>query len=162
LVCWQAPALPGILAAAAIAMAGKEPRDIRVVWIRPVPGLAFIANEVGRRRDWQTVIEAQPLAHHPQADGAGTVLACEHGVVRPKGGGSARPNRSRRLVAVSGGRGADPGACGLSSRAKLRRSIKVDMSAAFSSSGRRRGRPDAQIPAAAGRQRPGVERSCGE
>jgi hypothetical protein len=57
-VCWQAPALPGILAAAAIAMAGKEPRDIRVVWIRPVPGLAFIANEVGRRRDWQTVIEA--------------------------------------------------------------------------------------------------------
>ena len=29
-LCLQAPALPGILAAAAIAMAGKEPRDIRV------------------------------------------------------------------------------------------------------------------------------------
>jgi hypothetical protein len=28
-------------------MAGKEPRDIRVVWIRPVPGLAFIAGVYG-------------------------------------------------------------------------------------------------------------------
>ena len=116
-------------------MAGKEPRDIRVVWIRPVPGLAFIANEVGRRRGCRTMIETERLAHHPQADGAGTVLACEHGVVRPKGGGSARPNRSRRLVAVSGGRGADPGACGLlvvglGPRAKLRRSIKVDVGGA--------------------------------
>jgi hypothetical protein len=56
-LCLQAPALPGLLAAAAIAVAGNEPRDIRVAWIGPVPGLAFIANEVGRRRGCRTMIE---------------------------------------------------------------------------------------------------------
>jgi nitrate reductase NapAB chaperone NapD len=52
------PALPVIRAAGASAIGGKEPRDIRVVLVRPVPGHAFIADEVARRSGFRTMIDA--------------------------------------------------------------------------------------------------------
>ena len=47
-----------IRAAGASAIGGKEPRDIRVVLVGPVPGHAFLANEVARRGGLRTVIDA--------------------------------------------------------------------------------------------------------
>jgi hypothetical protein len=52
------PVLAVIRAAGARAIGGKEPRDIRVVLVRSVPGRAFIADEVARRGGARTVIDA--------------------------------------------------------------------------------------------------------
>jgi hypothetical protein len=50
--------LPVIVAAAAISMAGNQPRDLRVVLVGTVPGHSFVANEAAHGSARRTMIEA--------------------------------------------------------------------------------------------------------